>query len=185
MKTLIHLPASIFFGLIYAVLYYLNDFLFSIAAINSTVSWVYLPAGFRLLAAILGGLSGSVGVGVASALIFYLSHSTSSALNVDMHTAFLVGIASGGVPYFVSRFFIHLKIIHNSLQGLNIKHIIFLSVCCAFGSVAAHQGIFWLVFPGHLYSDFVAMLVGDLIGIAIVLILFRLSLNFTTMLFNR
>ena len=180
-----HLPAVIFFGSIYAVLYYLNDFFFSIFTINSTVSWVYLPAGFRLLGVILGGLSGSVGVGVASALIFYFSNSTSSALNVDGYTACIVGIASGGVPYFIYLFFIHLKIINSSLQDLNLKHIIFMSSCCAFGSVAAHQGIFWLAFSKGLYSDFIAMLVGDLIGIAMVLILFRISLNFGMMLFNR
>jgi hypothetical protein len=59
-------------ALAYAALFYLNAWLTSHLVYGLGVSWIYLPAGLRLFLTLIFGLSGAVGIAIASFLICYL-----------------------------------------------------------------------------------------------------------------
>ena len=58
-------------ALAYASIFYLNDWLTSGLSYGLGVNWIYLPAGLRLFLTLIFGLSGAIGIALASFFICY------------------------------------------------------------------------------------------------------------------
>jgi len=73
-------------ALLYALLFGINELLFSNLSFSDGVSWIFLPAGFRLVLTLLLGLNGAIGISLSSILLgvfFFFSD--------DLLTAILAG----------------------------------------------------------------------------------------------
>ena len=129
-----------------------NDVLFKAAEHVPGINWVYLPAGIRLLATLLFGFSGAVGLLLASWFVnFYLFFPD------DFSRAFLGGIIAAVAPYMVyvmaQRFF--------GLRGSLVNHL-------------------WFEFQEpqrHAWGGFFVMATGDFLGSVIVFYTLKLALN--------
>ena len=58
-------------ALTYTLLFYLSDWLTAFLEAAPGVNWIYLPAGLRLFLVLIFGLSGAIGISIASILITF------------------------------------------------------------------------------------------------------------------
>ena len=58
-------------AIVYTFLFYLNGWLTNSLVFGLGVNWIYLPAGLRLFLTLIFGLSGALGIAIASFLISY------------------------------------------------------------------------------------------------------------------
>ena len=56
-------------ALLYAVLFFANDWLTQYLVAAPGVNWIYLPAGLRLFLVLIFGFSGALGIAISSIFI--------------------------------------------------------------------------------------------------------------------
>jgi len=150
-----------------------NDVLFKAAEHVPGINWVYLPAGIRLLATLLFGFSGAVGLLLASWFVnFYLFFPD------DFSRAFLGGIIAAVAPYMVyvmaQRFFG----LQGSLVNLTSGKLLICIVGYSIDSPLLHH--LWFEFQEpqrHAWGGFFVMATGDFLGSVIVFYTLKLALN--------
>ena len=151
---------------LYAVFFGLNSFLFQSLIFSSGVSWIFLPAGLRLVLTLLFGGKGALGISITSILIgvfFYFS---------DAIVAIGAGILGGLAPY-IARLtvFKDLNVMTNlsNLDGSKLLNCIFIYSLI---SPILHQAWFTLTIPNNYFWDNLGvMIIGDLIGSLIIVYL--------------
>ena len=141
-------------------LYILNDWLFSNAAISQYASWIFLPAALRMLAVLLCGWTGVLGLFIGSFITGYYTHNFTDPSMVIV----LAGLSalSPMVAYIVCARLFGLR---SDLQGLSASQLVTLSVVVALVGSTLHNLHFVAIGATNAFSDtFIAMFVGDLIG---------------------
>ena len=78
---------------LYALFFALNSFLFQSLIFSSGVSWIFLPAGLRLVLTLLFGGKGAIGISITSILIGLLFYFSDPVIAVG------AGILGGLAPY--------------------------------------------------------------------------------------
>ena len=152
----------------------LNESVLAATQHSSRANWVFLPAAVRLLAVLLFGEVGAVGVVFGSLLT--LPH----AMAIDPAYNAALAISSGAAPLaavLVSRQFMAIS---RNMGGLRAWHILVLSVSCAASNAIVLNGYMWA--SGHLHGDFIqiaTVFVRDMLGTAIVLFVLSNLLAFT------
>jgi voltage-gated potassium channel Kch len=158
-----------------AVLYYsffrLNAYAFSAFKVHAGASWIFLPAGLRLLSTLLMGGEGALGVLLASALIVAIDFPPS-----DLLTFMLTPLLSAGAPYLVYRLALRSGMPATLTQLTPLK-LAQLGVIYAFASAGLHSIWFYLrdIHP-DLLIGFTSMFIGDLAGTLIMLYLIKMLL---------
>lgn len=158
------LANAAFTAIAWVVLYELNAFLFSKAEVGDYVSWVFLPAAVRIIAVLLAGYSGALGLFIGAFI------TNSPILGVSFQQAILLSLFSALGPVIAVMVTLYVLQIAGNLNGLRWWHLIAFAFC----------GAIFNVLPTHMYLKFVgeledvsfsfgAMLVGDLIGTLVVL----------------
>lgn len=141
-------------------LYILNDWLFDHVAISQYVSWVFLPAALRMLAVLLCGWTGVLGLFIGSFITGYYTHQFGDPSMVIV----LAGL-SALAPMVAYLLCARLFGLRADLHGLTAKHLIILSVAVALVGSVMHSLHFSTIGATDAFGDtFVAMFVGDLIG---------------------
>lgn len=151
----------------------LNEWAFSGTVHSARANWIFLPAAIRVIAVLLFGNWGALGLVVGA----YLVVSGAGGDN-GMHS-FILAVSSGIAPLLAVIALKRCFSISNTLAGLRPWHIIALSVACAASNTALLNGYLWLA--GHLHSDFVqiaTVFIGDVLGMAIVLLVLSVALSF-------
>lgn len=151
----------------------LNEWAFSGTIHSARANWIFLPAAIRVIAVLLFGDLGALGLVVGA----YLVVSGAGGDN-GMHS-FTLAVSSGIAPLIAVIALKRWFSISNTLAGLRPWHIIALSVACAASNAALLNGYLWLA--GHLHSDFVqiaTVFIGDVLGMAIVLLVLSVALSF-------
>ncbi len=157
----------------YAALYFLNSWLFANFDFAQGVSWVYLPAGLRLLLTLVFGWEGALGIILSSLGIGLLY-----AFSENMLLGVGAGLISGLAPYFTCLVLQRVWQIHHSLENLRMQHLLIAVVLYALVSANLHQIFFTLMgVTPHYWSAVFPMFVGDLIGSLLVLGFFQLTLH--------
>ena len=150
---------------IYAAMFFINSWLFSALDFAVGERWFYLPAGLRLLLVLIFGLSGAIGISVASAAIsltLYFSH--------DPITGIVAGLISGFVPFVVQSIMQRFAGLEQSLRNINATNLLQLTLLYAGATSFIHQA--WFLLRGvteNFWTTVWPMFVGDLLGSLFVL----------------
>jgi len=145
---------------------WINELVFIQFEQSNGISWVFIPAGIRLLSTMLFGLAGFEGLLLAG---IYLNF-----WHFDFHSDFRAwsGALAGALgPYLASLLVKHWFDLEPRLKGLTAHRLLFTGVLCGFMSPVFHHTFMW-VLTGHVdWTALGAMIVGDTTGILIVLCL--------------
>ncbi len=159
-ESVISVKTTIVCALVYALLFYVNDWLTAFLEVAPGVNWIYLPAGLRLFLVLIFGLSGAIGIAIASTLI-----TLGRDLSNDIIGIVGIGLISGFGPYLARLMVIRNLKINADLSNLNIQMIAISVLVFALLSTGLHQLWFVLIgIPSGSFSNAVAMLIGDILG---------------------
>jgi hypothetical protein len=158
---------------LYAILFFLNDWLTETLKYDLGVSWVYLPAGLRLFLILIFGLSGAIGIAFASFTISYFG-----AFPSDLVTCMGIGLISGFAPLLAMRVVLSNIQISNDLSNLSMQKIILCVVVYALMSAGLHQLWFGLrgLESGSL-NHFLVMFIGDVAGSILLIALIKYGID--------
>ncbi len=164
MKPAWILPSALAVAALWAVIFELNSWLFSAMERSTFVSWIFLPAALRMLAVLSLGWVGALGLFAGAALTNagLWSQDWRDALGLSLLSALPVWLASEAVRRALA--------LPNSLSGLRTLHLLWFSGAGAMASVSAHNVFFFVTGRSdNLTQHFLPMLVGDMLGMFIVL----------------
>lgn len=172
-----HLIRSIFSGFIFGSAYYcfykVNFWLFSVFGFNRYVTLIYLPAGIRLLAVLIGKFSGAVGVAIATFVIECSSPSVTRSFPIPYLHELSIAFVSGFFPYYVILFLEQVRSLDRELLGFTAKEMTRVCFLVAGVTSLGHQVLFsFLQIPSSFFL-WVQMAVGDILGSFICLLLAR------------
>lgn len=143
---------------------WINELLFLQFEQSSGVNWVFLPAGIRLLATLLFGFAGFVGLLLAS-LYLNFQH---FAFQDDARALYGAVAASVG-PYLAFLFAKHWFDLSPRLGNLTAHRLLFTGLLCGLISPVFHHAFIWVQTGLVDWSALMAMITGDVLGILIVL----------------
>ncbi|UVW30215.1 hypothetical protein [Massilia sp. H6] len=164
--AMIGATAALFLGTIA-----LNELLFARMEFAQGISWIYLPAGVRLLCILLFAEAGAIGILLASWLICFLYFFPNDAIR-----SFAGGILAALAPYLTYRWLVAGQITQ-SLAGLGPWRLLGCALAFSIASPLLHH--IWFALQGQregLIDGFFAMASGDLVGTIIVLYTAKLIL---------
>jgi hypothetical protein len=173
-NTPLFLMGVLISALLYSALFFFNDWVTETLKYDLGVSWIYLPAGLRLLLILIFGLAGAIGIAAASFAISYFS-----VFPPDLVTCIGIGLISGFAPLFAKWVVVSNTYISNDLSNLSLQKIILCIVVYALMSSGFHQ--YWFVLrdleSGSL-NHFLVMFVGDVAGSILLIALIKYSIQF-------
>lgn len=150
----------------------LNGWLFALLNHSVGVSWIFLPAGIKLLLVLGMGLPGALGIALASLALGLLGD-----FSTDTTTALWAGCIAGFAPYLVYKLLATKLGLSQGLQHLSAATLLSLAVCFAMISSALHQVLYsWRAITQQAWQDVGAMFVGDMIGTLAVLYVAKFAL---------
>lgn len=159
-------------AMLWLVLYELNTLLFSGVQLTSFIGWIFLPAAIRMLAVMVGGWAGALGL-FLGALFTSLGRLEYEPLNIIL----LAGLSALG-PLFAVYLCTRWLKLPNDLAGLQRSQLMVFAVAGAVFNVFPHNLYFYLIGLTHdAWSGILPMFVGDLAGTLIVLYLASLSIR--------
>lgn len=131
---------------------------------SNGINWVFLPAGIRLLATLLFGFAGFVGLLLAS--IYLNFHHFVFENNVRAITG---AVAAAGGPYLAYLFAKHWFDLGPRLGNLTAQRLLFTGLLCGLMSPMFHHAFMWVHTGLVDWTALIAMITGDIVGILIVL----------------
>ena len=152
----------------------INEWLFKYAEFMPGINWIYLPAGIRLLATLLFGGAGALGLLIVSWLVSFLY-----LFPDDFMRAFVGGIVATIAPYGVYKLAQHAFGLQSSLVNLTPGRLLICIVACSLANPLLHH--LWFVLhnpPQPLFHSFMVMFVGDLNGTLLVVYAVKTGLHF-------
>lgn len=146
------------------LLFHFNNWLFSSISISPQVSWIFLPAAIRMLAVVLFGWSGVLGLFLGALFTNQLFG------EVALVAAITVSALSALGPWLAFRTCTQCLKLPDDLAGLRPSHLLILSAVGAFFICVPHCIFFYVsgISP-NLWSDLIPMFIGDLVGTLLVL----------------
>jgi len=155
------LATIVMFTLAFAV----NDWLFLKLVFSPGITWIYLPAGMRLLAMLVFAEAGAVGLLIGSWLVCFLY-----VFPDDFSRAFMDGILSTVAPYLTYKLAQHFFGLKASLTNLTPKRLLVCILAYSVTSPLLHR--IWLYLHDHsehVVEGFLVMFAGDLAGTLVVI----------------
>jgi hypothetical protein len=149
---------------IFLSLNWLNELLFSSFEHSNGISWMFIPAGIRLLATLLFGLAGFEGLLLASLYLNFFHFNFQ-----DDFRAWSGAVAAALGPYLAYLFAKHWFDLRPRLKGLTVPRLLFTGVLCGFMSPIFHHAFIWVQTGLVDVPALVAMITGDMAGIFVVL----------------
>lgn len=161
-------------ALSYTILFYLNHWLTSELAFGLGVNWIYLPAGLRLFLTLIFGLSGAIGISIASFMICYFGQ-----FPPDLTTCIGIGLISGFAPYLARIFVLSNLKISTDLSNLSLPKLVICTLIYSALSAGLHQ--WWFAIrdldeTGSL-NHFLVMFIGDVLGTVVLIGLIKCGLD--------
>jgi hypothetical protein len=170
----IFLMGALISALAYSALFFFNDWVTETLKYDLGVSWIYLPAGLRLLLILIFGVAGAIGIAAASFAISYFG-----AFPFDLLTCIGIGLISGFAPLLAKWLIVSNTNISNDLSNLSLQKILLCVVIYALMSSGFHQ--YWFVLrdleSGSL-NHFLVMFFGDVAGSILLIALIKYSIQF-------
>ena len=172
-STSLFLVGAAISAVLYSALFFLNDWLTEALKYDLGVSWIYLPAGLRLLLTLIFGLAGAIGIAVASFAISYFG-----VFPTDLVTCIGIGLISGFAPLLAKWIIVSNISINTDLSNLSIQKIILCIIAYALMSSGLHQYWFELrdLESGSL-EHFLVMFIGDVAGSILLIALIKYGID--------
>ena len=165
---------TLFSAVLFVGFFHLNDLIFSIFEYSDGISWVFLPAGFRVILVLIMGLPGALGLMLGSWFIDReLFMQNAAAL------AFLNGIVGGLTPWLVLKLLIYRQWLNPKLQSFNALLLLKMTLLFAATSALAHQLVWLMLDRPHLniWVDIWPMFIGNATGALLMLYGFKFVLD--------
>lgn len=150
--------------LVFLVFNRINEVLFTHLEQSKGINWVFLPAGVRLLSTLLFGFAGFEGLLLAGIYLNFCH------FHFDSDFRAWSGAVAGALgPYLASLFARHWFDLRPGLKGLTARRLLFTGVLCGCMSPVFHHAFMWVLTGLVDWTALTAMVVGDTVGILIVL----------------
>ena len=146
------------------VLTWINGLLFHRFEQSEGINWIFLPAGFRLLATLFFGFAGFVGLLIAS---IYLNFQY-FAFQDDARALYGAVAASSG-PYLAYLFAKHWFDLRPRFGNLTAGRLFFTGMLCGLMGPVLHHAFIWVHTGLVEWPALMAMITGDVLGILIIL----------------
>lgn len=146
-------------------LYSLNGWLFDRLTFSEQISWIFLPAALRMIAVLLAGWVGALGIflGSLATCVYFIG------LSDPAYVVIIAGI-SAFAPTAALLICARLWGAKLNLAGLSAMHLLVLSTVSAGLAAIMHNAYFMLLGKvDEVVSSTGAMFVGDFVGTLIVL----------------
>jgi hypothetical protein len=159
---------------LYVCLFDLNAWIFSSFKHSENVTWVFLPAGFRVILVILLGLPGAFGLVLGS---WYISRDLFGGSNEML--ALLNGMASGLTPWVVYKYLTMRRWVSVKLHELTTRQLLNITFILSASSAIAHQ-LLWVMMDlpnANPWVDVWPMFFGNLSGSLLMLYGFKFVLD--------
>lgn len=154
------------------VLYQLNAWWFAALDWADGVSWIFLPAAVRLLAVLLFGTAGALGLFLGGLFTMTVIE------EADASKALGVAAVSALAPLMAVGLMLRRLRLPSSLCGLGTRQLALLAVASAAASVTLHNLYYWVTaHRADPLSGLLPMFVGDIAGTVIVLYLARSAMR--------
>ena len=148
----------------FLALNWINELVFNGFEQSNGVSWMFIPAGIRLLATLLFGAAGFEGLLLAG--IYLNFHHFSFGTSFRAWSGALAGALG---PYLAYLFAKHWFDLRPRLKGLTVERLLFTGVLCGIMSPTFHHAFIWVQTGRVDWAAVVAMMTGDIAGILVVL----------------
>jgi hypothetical protein len=165
---------TLFSAVLFVGFFHLNDLIFSIFEYSDGISWVFLPAGFRVILVLVMGLPGALGLMLGSWFIDRELFTQNAAA-----LAFLNGIVGGLTPWLVLKLLIYRQWLNPKLQSFNALLLLKMTLLFAATSALAHQLVWLMLDRPHLniWVDIWPMFIGNATGALLMLYGFKFVLD--------
>lgn len=147
----------------------LNFLIFSYFAKNQFVSLVFVPAGIRLVSVLLLEEYAVAGLFIGALI--------TSPVASNITESLVISLISAINPYIAVHMTKRLLNIDNLLNNLHAKELILMGLFSSLLNCVSHHLYFSFEGLAATWDTFLNMIVGDLLGIAIILFLFSMSLK--------
>jgi hypothetical protein len=147
----------------FITLNWINEIAFMQTEQSPGINWVFLPAGIRLLATLLFGFAGFVGLLLASLYLNFYHFGFQDIRAVSG------ALAAAGGPYLAYLFAKHWFDLGPFLKNLTAQRLLVTGALCGLMSPAFHHAFMWVVSGVVDWGGLIAMITGDVAGILIVL----------------
>ena len=150
---------------------WVNELVFIQLQQSNGINWVFSPAGIRLLSTLLFGLAGFEGLLLAGVYLNFF--------HFEFHSDFRAwsGALAGALgPYLAALLVKHWFDLEPRLKGLTAHRLLFTGVLCGFMSPVFHHTFMWVLTGLVDWTALTAMIIGDTIGILIVLCLAKAAI---------
>lgn len=152
--------------IVFIALYAVNGAVFAPLEHTLGINWVFLPAGIRLLATLLFGFAGFVGLLLAGIYLnfeYYVFQDDVRAIG---------GALAGSLgPYIAYLFAKHWYNLGPRLKNLTAGRLLFTGLLCGCASPVFHHALLWVQTGLMDWAAFAAMTMGDILGVLVVLYL--------------
>lgn len=158
----------------FLALNWLNELLFIRLELSSGINWVFLPAGIRLLATLLFGFAGFVGLLLVGIYLNFQHFAFQ-----DEARAVYGAVAGAGGPYLAYLFAKHWFDLGPRLRNLTAQRLLITGILCGVTNPAFHHAFMWVQTGVVDWTGLAVMITGDIIGILVVLYIAKGLLSLT------
>jgi hypothetical protein len=155
---------------VWVCLFSLNGFIFSYFEQTQFVNWIFMPSGIRLLSALLFDQYAVIGLFIGAII-------TSPDVSINVTEVLAISLISALNPYVAVHMTKRLLKIDHVLSELRAKELILMAIFSASFNCISHHLYFHLAALKASWANCVKMFVGDLLGIALTLLLFNIALK--------
>jgi hypothetical protein len=169
-QTALALTSAVLFVLFFE----LNGWVFSNFAYSESISWVFLPAGFRVILVLVLGLPGAWGLVLGSWFIDGALFSAETWL-----LPFLNGLVSGLTPWLVMKFLQHKGWLAPHIMSMSAQRLLQMTLIFSAASAISHQLLWWLFErpDANILVDVWPMFIGNALGALLMLYGFKFALD--------
>jgi hypothetical protein len=159
---------------LFVLFFELNGWVFSNFAYSDGISWIFLPAGFRVILVLVLGLPGALGLVLGSWFIDSALFSADTWL-----LPFLNGLVSGLTPWVVMKYLQHKGWLAPHIMSMSAQRLLQMTLIFSAASAISHQLLWWLFErqDANIWVDVWPMFVGNALGALLMLYGFKFALD--------
>lgn len=163
-------------AVLFVVFFQLNGWVFSKFSYSEGISWVFLPAGFRVILVLVLGLPGAFGLVLGSWFIDSAIFGAETWL-----LPFLNGVVSGLTPWLVMKYLTHRGWLGPNIMSMSAQRLLQVTLIFSAASAVSHQLLWWFLARPNMkiWIDVWPMFVGNALGALLMLYVFKFALDRT------